>query len=130
VLGPLQAWRQRGQGCRRIGRLQGGQHLQPAVARDVGVLADPAGGPLMNSAWLLSVARAAEAGLAEAFVTTRDPDSLFWNRWAWHALGPRLTTWRRNGERLTSHLQRLLAPREEAEGHGAAYVAAFRAGPA
>jgi 2-polyprenyl-3-methyl-5-hydroxy-6-metoxy-1,4-benzoquinol methylase len=71
-------------------------------------------------------ARAAEAGLEQLLVTTRDEGSLFWTRWAWHTLGPRITTWRRNGERATSLLQRLLRNWDEAEGNGAAYTAIFR----
>jgi SAM-dependent methyltransferase len=111
-----------------------------------GVLVVAAPNPLSRQAWLFGShwphwdlprhlfalpipwlrARAAEAGLKEKMVTTRDEGSLFWCRFTWDMLGERHLTWQRLGLRITARLQRWLAPWDQAEGHGATYTAVFR----
>ncbi|MEI6559134.1 MAG: class I SAM-dependent methyltransferase [Rhodospirillaceae bacterium] len=77
--------------------------------------------------WLERFAR--ERGLAPELITTRDPGSLYWNRFSWSMLLQsrlRLPGARRYLWHLGALIGHLLSPLEGREGNGAAYTAVFR----
>jgi len=67
--------------------------------------------------------RGEKAGLALRMLTTRDPGSLFWNRFGWrHSLSNGLGVPRRLAQLASYALTFAAAPFERREGHGSAYT--------